>query len=85
MLRAKLFRTEICCSKCGNIQTIQLQGHQKGVNYEIGTWCYKCKIGTIHILMGDKDLYLIKLNNKIENHCKLNNQENMIAKVLKRK
>lgn len=85
MVKQKLFRTDIFCSICGNIQTIQLQGHQEGVNHELTTWYHKCKKGTIHILMGDKDRYLINLDSKIGDNEKLIKQEKIAVKVLKRK
>lgn len=85
MVKPKLFRTDIFCSICGGIQTVQLQGHQEGVNHELKTWCYRCKKGTIHILMGEKDRYLINLDSKIKDKEKLIEQENIAVKVLKRK
>lgn len=85
MAKPKLFRIDIFCSICGNIQTIQLQGHQEGVNHELTTWCYRCKMGTIHILMGEKDRYLRSLDSKISDNEQLNKQEKIAVKVLKRK
>lgn len=77
----RLFRTETICTKCGNIQIFQFRRHEITINKVFETWCYKCQRGVRHILIGDKDKYLFK----IENKDYLNNQEEEVKKLLKKR